>query len=131
MKCPKCGGSLLAGRPLSSCDGCHAVWAPARALASEMGTEHDLRATFPPRESSGFNCPAGCEAEMHEVVYSKTDEHLLLDQCPTCLGIYLDAGELQAVAALNRRLRELFGDGTFTGPPKRGVSGWLQKLFGG
>lgn len=130
MKCPKCAGVFRTEKPLSVCDGCRAVWAPAGALASEMRTEHDLRATFPPREESGFRCPTGCEAELHEVVYSKTDDGLLLDQCPTCLGIYLDAGELQAVAALNRRLRELFGDGTFTGPPKKGVS-WLQKLFGG
>ena len=107
------------------------MWAPAGALAAEMRTENDLRATFPPREASGFSCPAGCGAEMAEVVYSKTDDTLLLDQCPTCHGIYLDAGELQAVGALNRRLRELFGDGTFTGPPKKGVSGWLRKIFRG
>lgn len=132
--CPKCGGQMAPRRDADvdfhECVGCRGAWFASGRLAAAMRTEVDLRATFPPRDGTGLVCPAGCRATLEVVQYSKTDEALLLDRCSDCSGLYLDAGELLRVVQLNERLRQLFGDGTFTGPPPQRRLSFLRRLFG-
>ena len=118
--------------PLMECAGCHGVWAERGQLARAMRTDEDLRAVFPPDASTEHLCPAGCAARLEEVHYSKVEEHLLLDRCPKCSGIYLDRGELEAVERVNERIRTLFGDGTFSGPPpkRKGVRRFFRRVLG-
>lgn len=136
MICPKCGERMptrtIDGARLAECDGCHGVWAAQGQLGALVRTSTDLRAVFPAESVTAFGCPAGCSERLEEVAYSKTESELLLDRCPGCLGIYLDAGELDRVISINERIRQLFGDGTFTGPPpKRSSFGRIfKRIFG-
>ena len=123
---PKAGGPLephkVAGVRVLSCPFTGGVWCDKGQLAEICQTPEDLRAIFPARSVTDCACPRGCSGRLVERQYSKMDGTLLLDQCPACQGIYLDAGELSAVLALNARIRKMFGDGTFTGPPRRGFA---------
>ena len=120
----------VAGAGLLRCESCLGIWARAGQLAEIVRTENDLRATFPAKTATAFACPDGSEARLEEVRYSKTEEALLLDRCPECAGLYLDRGEVDQVLRINARIRELFGDATFTGPaPRGGVLGLLTRLF--
>ena len=134
QRCPKCRGAMRKsrGEPLHQCEACSGVWAEAGALAEVTGTESDLRNVFPPRGETSFSCPRGCGAKLEEVRYSKLDADLWLDRCPVCGGVFLDAGELDRVVALNERIRVLFGDGTFKGPGRgKGLGARLRRIFGG
>ena len=135
MNCPKCGETMVSaaqdGVPMVRCTGCEGRWANAGALAALAGTGEDLRSRFAEREATAYRCPAGCDAHLAQARYSEMDERLLLDVCPECAGIYLDASELQRVLEINARIRDLFGVGTFERPTGgRRLRRWLGRLMG-
>lgn len=57
------------------------------------------------KELHYMRCPK-CGMELHEVDY----KGIKIDKCFTCDGIWLDAGELEAIAALEKKsFDKLFG----------------------
>jgi uncharacterized protein len=40
-------------------------------------------------------CPLGCETKLVE----ETFQHIKIDRCPTCKGVWLDPGELEQIAS--------------------------------
>lgn len=45
-------------------------------------------------------CPAGCATKL----VKETFQHFEIDRCPTCGGVWLDPGELEAIAGENTGL---------------------------
>jgi Zn-finger nucleic acid-binding protein len=107
MKCPKCAASSLettkvADTEVDRCASCGGVWFD----------EHELRALLDegPRDlkplaggsDRGHGARRGrCPRDAEELlpVHSARNPDVVVDTCPTCRGIWLDAGELD-------RLRE-------------------------
>lgn len=87
-------------------------------LATLLGTEGDLRSTFPEGESTAWVCPADGEA-LSRVPYARLDESVTVAVCRTCAGILIEADMITRLEALNERIMELFGDGTFTAKGRR------------
>jgi Zn-finger nucleic acid-binding protein len=99
LTCPHGHGALTAtlaeARVAFRCRHCAGVWLPANTL-DEIATSrqldiHDLQATLARGGSDGkpLTCAAG-HATRTTLVRS-----LELDWCPTCHGVWFDAGELQ------------------------------------
>ena len=103
MKCPRCVASDLHHRDLGEreaigveqCSSCHGCWVDVAELERlESGTwsrVDDLRLTVV-EALSELLCPR-CSARMATM---NPDDHaeLAIDRCPTCHGLWLDAGEL-------------------------------------
>jgi Zn-finger nucleic acid-binding protein len=132
--CPRCGTPLAAtsyeGIDLETCGRCQGRWLYADDLKALVDTPSDHTAFTedgagrqapgfggPPAAERGYlACPA-CGAAMEHVNYAG-DSGTLIDRCPGCGGIWLDAGELEkareAVQAsrrgLDRDIKRFSGD---------------------
>ena len=134
IRCPKCSFTMtqqdIDGVVLDQCTQCGGLWAERNELAKLTGSEGNLRSTYGDRKDSKIPCPSGCSSTLLETRYSNLDDALMLDLCDECGGVFLDEGELEQVFKLNDRIRELFGDGTFsrnTPGPKKMLK--LRRLF--
>ena len=115
---------------LDHCPNCDGLWAERNELAKLIGSDGNLRSTFGVRKDTGLNCPTGCKETLRETAYSNLDAALKLDLCDHCGGVFMDSGELEQIIKLNERIRELFGDGTFTRPKvSAGTVFKLRRLF--
>ncbi|OQA24236.1 MAG: hypothetical protein BWY59_02293 [Verrucomicrobia bacterium ADurb.Bin345] len=112
MHCPACGAPLhrrpVAGVELDRCDACNGFWfddgemarlLPALSSAANV-PDLDARIIFEKPARSHVNpqrkCPK-CAVVMANYNYCY-DSNILLDRCPECRGIWMDGGELAAVA---------------------------------
>jgi uncharacterized protein len=104
MKCPKCSDSqlkpqVLRGVEVDRCGDCGGVWFDENELAkllADGGGGNALRGS-----DSGMNRqPGECPRDGTKLlrVFSKQNRSVVIDRCPTCKGIWLDAGEFQRVS---------------------------------
>lgn len=121
MNCPSCTGVELNEEPagdmsIDRCPQCHGIWLDACEL------EHLLtRLPHPLLQSDRHFRPAASEGPRRTCPHCKGTSYLIklnslirpgtiLDTCPVCFGVWLDAGELGQLAApdLLSRMHELF-----------------------
>ena len=58
------------------------------------------------REARKGTCPTGCETKLVEEAF----QHIRIDRCPTCKGVWFDPGELEQIASDNATVvRSFFG----------------------
>jgi Zn-finger nucleic acid-binding protein len=109
MKCPACGNALSARRAgsidVDVCDGgCGGVWFDNFELRKidESGVEaiRDVPRDSSLRvdESSRRRCPKCADQMMLRRFFSRL-RRTQIDECPNCAGIWLDAGEFDAIQA--------------------------------
>ena len=104
MNCPKCQANMepvtFNNVTVDRCTGCSGIWfdfGEIRALHSMKGAvaidSGNPRAGKKMDEMTEINCPK-CNVKMTELV--DTDQHHIhLENCPSCKGTFLDAGEFR------------------------------------
>jgi len=85
MKCPSCGAPLPAGR--AQCGYC-GITADVDFAGKSVST------TQPPEHPR--TCPA-CEKAMDSLNIGQDGNPFFIERCPSCLGLFFDPGELEAV----------------------------------
>ncbi len=108
MDCPKCDGSLgeqtFGGVSVDRCDKCHGIWFDAnevRALVAHAQARPDdvpktkTSAVAEALDAALGTCPRCGESLLR--VESLAIESLHYDQCMSCRGAWLDAGELAQI----------------------------------
>ena len=107
MKCPACGNSLASRKAgsivVDVCDGgCGGVWFDNFELrriddlgAREIRGVHRDFSLFVNLESRR-ECPK-CESQVMIRRYFSRLKRTQIDECPNCAGIWLDAGEFDAI----------------------------------
>jgi len=111
IECPKCANSLesktLETIPVDQCPTCQGIWFDEQELQSVLTRSHELRRGLhgrnrdPSLDQKRGACPRDKSALLR--AFSATDEHIVLDMCPECHGLWLDGGELdQLIKAMNR-----------------------------
>jgi Zn-finger nucleic acid-binding protein len=108
MDCPKCSGTLaeetFGGVGVDRCDSCQGIWFDAkevRALIAHAKSKPDEvpQSTASPAseklDDANGTCPR-CQESLHRVE-SLAIEGLHYDQCMSCRGAWLDAGELAQI----------------------------------
>ena len=103
IKCPSCGTTMLvethAGVDVDRCPFCDALWFDATELDRHLQSNPTITAhpawerTIPNQGISGWSCPRCKSQELESAGWST----LVLDRCPSCHGIFLDAAELKMV----------------------------------
>jgi uncharacterized protein len=110
MKCPRCSGTLEPSslRELSiiynahTCTNCHGNWVGPRALDKIEATVDQRwvevrRIPGADDQQVQLKCPA-CEGGVSmKKITSRRDSNVVFDQCPTCLHVWLDRGEREAI----------------------------------
>ncbi len=109
MKCPACANQLtiktVTGVNLDVCDnGCGGIWFDDYEFKKfdeqlEPDAETVLNLTVKQRASdkaAQYNCPK-CLTIVMMRRFTSVKKTLTIDQCAQCAGIWLDAGELQAI----------------------------------
>jgi Zn-finger nucleic acid-binding protein len=100
MKCPKCGGDApdfhtKDDQVVNFCRGCGGTWFDKNELANALASDQD-RFNKSPEALDGvateMSCTACAKSKLYEVKYHK-EYDLLVDWCPSCGGIFLDAKE--------------------------------------
>jgi uncharacterized protein len=115
--CPRCAAALEKaehlGQPVAACGRCGGRWLTPEALGAVVDAhqagpaEEEARLQVPLSEvRESLRCP-DCGAPLETFNYAG-DSGVILDHCPRCAGVWLDAGELElaarAVAASRRGL---------------------------
>ena len=120
MQCPRDSKNLASERYegevlVDRCPSCHGVWLDkgeleavqetlARDYSEELATVNLVaRAYELARQKTRpvASCPK-CQSPMHAEEYAYCSQ-ILIDRCVTCSGIWLDAGELQALETFFER----------------------------
>ena len=113
MRCPKCGENtldpfgMIEGVHVDFCSGCKGIWFDEGELAfyTEMPVDVPKMAdAMAQGRDTGLPCPRCQDKALVEVNYLP-GEHLLLDVCPGCKGVFVDKGELPQVEALTTKCR--------------------------
>ncbi len=103
MKCPKCENELLQatkvrGVEVDRCPECHGVWFDERELPRLLDeAPSDLRPIRGGKVVDDVNRQkANCPRDGSQLtrVRSAVNEHIILDSCSTCRGVWCDGGEL-------------------------------------
>jgi Zn-finger nucleic acid-binding protein len=105
MNCPKCEGRQLtpiqiAGTEVDRCEHCGGAWFDARELGALLHEERKNLKPLAGGTGRGHDARRGkCPRDGRELlrVYSARDRVTVLDTCPDCGGIWLDAGEFDAL----------------------------------
>lgn len=126
--CPDKHGPLHAydsgQRELAACEACHGLWMPRLHLLADHATcsipEESRRHAGGRKRFDERHCP-GCKSAMD----LRRVQGFWVDECPRCHGVWLDAGEYDAVIA---RLVELRRTGPPPSPPPNFASPWLTGL---
>lgn len=103
MMCPKCnapmGRAVHNGIEIDRCSGCKGLWFDAGELGSlslmEDAEMLDLGSSAVGSEFDSLHdvaCPR-CIGATLKPMRAKDHEHVLVDACPQCQGVFLDAGE--------------------------------------
>ncbi len=103
MKCPKCEQDLLEpttvhGIELDRCRHCHGLWLDEEELPTLLErSPGDAKKLSGKRVDEIANeKPGYCPRDQSKLLraYSARNKNIILDTCPECRGIWLDAGEL-------------------------------------
>ncbi len=110
MDCPKCTGKLteqtFGGVGVDRCDQCEGIWFDAKEVRALVAHAKDNPDAVPQSKASPESerldaasgaCPK-CQSELHRVE-SLAIDGLHYDQCMTCRGAWLDAGELAQIVS--------------------------------
>lgn len=116
MKCPRCAkemGAQIKGQgadvfEVDTCDTCGGIWLDAEEL-NKMDDNFFVAVeeiTYSPAKTNesdkSLGCPR-CSGPMDKVHPEEFDT-LVLDNCPTCKGFWLDAGELEKMKDVSNEL---------------------------
>lgn len=135
MNCPKCHCTLVdtytpRGVVVDYCSSCQGIWFDRGELThfskSPMNFARHLQAGLRNRHPSSCSCPR-CGVAMVEGGFLKDD--LLIEQCESCGGVWLDAQELTAVRLAEGELRGLDSSKIF--PRAARASSAIEELSGG
>lgn len=113
---------VIGGVTIDRCEACHALWLDAKELERILtikGSERSLdakdtdgadtvRKRGTPTRRGKRACPRD-GAALAEMEFP-TQSHIMIDKCPTCGGMLLDAGELRDIKSftLLERVRGFF-----------------------
>lgn len=95
MHCPRDGHRLtpfpFRDGIIASCERCHGMWVPGRLVpaATRSGTLHARMPSDHELAPATVPCPED-QALLREIAH----KGVRIDYCPTCRGVWLDAGEL-------------------------------------
>lgn len=102
--CPKCSTAMesikLAGVVIDSCPFCQGCWLDGKELeriTRSRGSEA-VRVNLSDPRPSELKCPR-CRGTVLQQDSHSTKTDLVLDQCQTCGGLWLDQGELPRLLA--------------------------------
>lgn len=105
-RCPRDEAELTPGQQgkvdIDTCPRCEGTFLDSMELAQVLGMSKDLameRLTLD--DIPRLRCP-GCNARMDSHWFS-LERRVMIDKCPSCLGVWLDGGELRAL------LKEIYG----------------------
>jgi uncharacterized protein len=116
MRCPRCEQDLSTVRVGSLetdiCHSCAGIWFDrfelskvdeahellGEFLLDELATHNRILVTTSPR----LQCPKDKDVVMMRRSFSPT-QPIMIDECPACGGVWLDADELSAIRALSER----------------------------
>lgn len=123
MRCPNCDQSLrpaqYEGTTIHACDGCHGEFVESESLREIVNTREqafsrdlqqairDHRPSFgvpPGATERSLACPS-CDMPMDVLNYS-SDTAVMVDRCPSCAGVWLDADELAHIQAILERWQD-------------------------
>lgn len=115
MNCPKCDYTLRhmelqESLTIDLCSGCKGIWYDKGELGFQQEMERDvpeLEHSEKTKRPTTYHCPR-CDDLLEEVEYCE-GEHLLIDLCPKCEGIFLDRGEIRKVEHIVAK-KESFAD---------------------
>ena len=104
MQCPKCGGTMRIvtheGIDIDRCTSCEGLWFDLREhdkLRDIKGSEYidtgDPEMGEDQDEVRDIDCPR-CHTQMVKLAFPD-QPHIRYEQCATCGGAYLDAGEFR------------------------------------
>jgi Zn-finger nucleic acid-binding protein len=110
MNCPACGRSLqpltVDGAAVHACHGgCAGIWfdhADVKSIADRAEADGEYVQNSPRDPSVNVDlgrrrrCPR-CPDSVLMRHYSSVSRSIVVDECPTCAGVWLDAGELEAI----------------------------------
>ena len=114
MQCPRCRNSLSTVRAGSLetdiCRGCGGIWFDHLEL-NKVDEAHELLGEFlvdelVPRDrllvatSARVHCPRDTDVVMMRRRFSP-EQPIMIDECPACGGVWLDADELNAIRDLS------------------------------
>ena len=117
LQCPKCQGSLEAvvysEVEVDRCTNCKGIWfdlMEAQTLKKIQGSESidtgDAATGSKFDKIGNINCPK-CHTQMTKMVDLK-QPHIRYEKCPSCYGIWFDAGEFKDYKEEN--LSDIFKD---------------------
>lgn len=100
MKCPKCKGDAPDfktpdGQKVNFCRGCGGTWFDKGELSWTTATESDQfadKGALAAGRATGDRCTCCNDGELVEIKYHPAHD-LLIDVCPRCEGVFLDAKE--------------------------------------
>ena len=107
MNCPKCEGQALTpasvkGIEVDRCRNCDGIWFDSEELTAVLNLDTKSRRGLQShhedtlRDQIRGRCPRD-QSKLFRM-YSAHAESVVLDTCPTCGGIWLDAGELSKLS---------------------------------
>ena len=102
LACEECGGELLSGDALSRIVNVREAHFDSEQ-ADLLGDRTPL-AGVPSDEARSLTCPL-CSGAMSAVNYGG-DSGAIVDRCPTCEAVWLDAGELEKIQILMERWQD-------------------------
>ena len=96
--CPKCSKEMRRPKgldlPVLRCSGCDGSWLGLMEIKSRLSNPPALFSALSKEgTSTGFGCPSCRDRPLSQAKYGDSE----IDWCPTCKGIFFDAGELVAV----------------------------------
>ena len=103
MICPKCKDQKLTtatvrGIEVDRCKTCDGVWFDKEELTAVLELDQTVRGGLQShKEDAALDQTRGqCPRDSSDLfrMYSAQENSVVLDVCPTCSGIWLDAGEL-------------------------------------
>lgn len=120
LNCPACMGVMdrldLGSYSVDRCPGCGGIWLDVAELdrvRAVTGAVQNIDAGRPMARGPGETrmarlCPR--DRTRLEQRRDASQPHVVVDRCPTCLGVFLDAGELKDLArhTLAERIRGFF-----------------------
>lgn len=106
--CAKCSGAMSPFQPrpgiqVAMCRSCKGLWFPKGMLARQLQASQDLPGRAQTRATS-YPCRSCGNGHLIEVPFAD-DPSLMVDTCPNCGGVHLDANELGQAMEIARRAR--------------------------
>ena len=87
------------------CESCGGVWFDKGELEQvdeilEVSVVEIRKIPHSQMQQEPLTCPA-CQTSTMDKIRNERDQHVVMDVCPNCKGIWLDAGELEAIQKEN------------------------------